>query len=92
MYTNLQITVNSAGSLTSGNSSNTTSPGGISLGNNIGNGNSPVATGLGGSPGKSIGFLQISGTPSTSASIRLPQQPLQQNQTSLASIGAGGKA
>merc|ERR1719189_3487811 len=84
------ITINNAGSLNSGNSSNTTSPGGISLSNSIGNGNSPATTtSLGGSPNRSIGFLQLSGTPNTPSTIRLPQQPVQQNSTPLSSIGGG---
>ena len=81
--------MNNAGSLNSGNSSNTTSPGGISLSNSIGNGNSPATNAsFGGSPNRSIGFLQLSGTPNSSSTIRLPQQPVQQTSTSLA--GGGG--
>ena len=76
--------------MNSGNSSNTTSPGGISLSNSIGNGNSPAtASSLGGSPNRSIGFLQLSGTPNSSSTIRLPQQPVQQTSTPLSSIGGG---
>ena len=75
--------------MNSGNSSNTTSPGGISLSNSIGNGNSPATNAsFGGSPNRSIGFLQLSGTPNSSSTIRLPQQPVQQTSTSLA--GGGG--
>lgn len=89
-FTLFQITINNAGSLNSENSSNTTSPGGISLSNSIGNGNSPATTAsLGGSPNRSIGFLQLSGTPNTSSTIRLPQQPVQQNSTPLSSMGGG---
>ena len=77
--------------MNSGNSSSTTSPGGISLSNSIGNGNSPAtAASLVGSPNRSMGFLQLTGSPNTSSTIRLPQQPVQQNSASLTAVGGGG--